>query len=159
MSKKIAVNILRVFFLTILLTASAIGQVKPNFSGTWKQNNAKSKLAPDAPVWVHKIEQKGAELKVETTITGSRGVSSHENTYTTDGKKQMTKDRDGDALTRSVKWEGNTLVFLTVEKERGNTLTTREIWRLSNDGKTLVKTRHLTGPRGVTDQKYVYDKQ
>lgn len=44
-----------------------------------------------------------------------------------DGKKQVTKDSDGDALTRSVQWEGNTLVFLTVEKERGHTLTTREV--------------------------------
>ncbi|HEV2314307.1 MAG TPA: hypothetical protein VGR94_03300 [Candidatus Acidoferrales bacterium] len=96
---------------------------------------------------------------METTITGSRGVSSHENTYTTDGKKQMTKDRDGDALIRSVNWEGDTLVFLTVEQERGNTLTTRDVWILSDDGMTLTKTRHLTGPRGLTDQKYVYDKQ
>ena len=159
MSKKAVVNMLGVFFLTLTLTVSAIGQVKPNLSGTWKQNNEKSKLAPDAPVWVHKIWQKGADLKVETTITGSRGVSSHVSTFTTDGKKQMTKDRDRDALTRSVKWEGNTLVFLTVEKERGHTLTTREVWTLSDDGKTLVKTRHLTGPRGVTDQKYVYEKQ
>lgn len=159
MSKKIVVNILGVLFLTLTLTVSAIGQVKPNFSGTWKQNNEKSNLAPDAPVWVHKIKQKGPELKVETTITGNRGVSSHENAYTTDGKKQMTKDRDGGALTRSVKREGNTLVFLTVEKERGYTLTTREVWTLSDHGKTLIKTRHLTGPRGVTDQKYVYDKQ
>jgi len=143
-------------FLTLTLTVSAIGQVKPNFSGTWKQNNEKSNLAPDAPVWVHKVKQKGAELKVETTITGSRGVSNHENTYTTDGKKQMTKDRDGDALTRSVKairlssWQW---------RKSGHTLTTREAWTLSDDGKTLVKTRHLIGPRGVTDQKYVYDKQ
>ena len=138
---------------------SAIGQVKPNFSGTWKQNNEKSKLAPDAPVWIHKIEQKGTYLNVTTTITGSRGVSSHENAYTTDGKKQITKDRGGDSLTQSVEWEGNTLVFLAVEKERGHTLTTREVWTLSDDDRTLVKTRHLIGPRGVTDQKYVYDKQ
>ena len=159
MSKKIVVNMLGVLLLTLTLAMSAIDQVKPDFSGTWKQNNEKSKLAPDAPVWVHKVEQKGTYLKMATTITGSRGVPSHENTYTTDGKEQVTKDREGDELTRSVKWEGNMLVFLTVEKEGGNTLTTREVWTLSDDGKTLVKTRHLTGPRGVTDQKYVYDKQ
>lgn len=116
-------------------------------------------MTPDAPAWVHKIRQKGADLRVETTITGSRGVSSHENTYTMDGKKQVTKDSDGDALTRSVQWEGNTLVFLTMEKDRGQPLTTRELWTLSDHGKTLVKTRHPTGPPGVTDQKYVYDKQ
>lgn len=48
------------FFLTLTLTVSEMGQVKPNFSGTWKQNNEKSKLAPDAPVWVHKVKQKRA---------------------------------------------------------------------------------------------------
>src|SRR5579859_7447718 len=146
MSKKIAVNTLRVFFLTMLLTAPAIGQVKPNLSGTWKQNNAKSKLAPGAPVWVQTVEQKGAELKVETTITGGHGMSKRENTYTTDGKKQITKDPGGDSLTQSVEWEGNALVFLTVEKEGTHTFTSREVWTLSNDGKTLVKTLHLNGP-------------
>ena len=119
----------------------------------------KEQTGSDAPVWVHKVELKDAGLKVVTTITGSRGESTRENTYSMDGKEQVTKDREGDEFTRSVQWEGDTLVFLTVEKEGANTITTREVWTLSDDGKTLTKTRHLTSSRGVTDQKYVYDKQ
>lgn len=160
MSKKTIISALGLLALTVLPGVSLLAQTGPNFSGTWKQNNEKSSLRSDAPVWIHKVAHNDPDLKVVTIITGGRGESApRENSYTTDGKEQVTKDREGDEFTRSVKWDGNTLVFLTVEKEGANTITTREVWTMSEDGKTLTKTRHTSSYRGERDQRYVYDRQ
>ena len=90
---------------------------------------------------------------------GDRPASSYSRTYTTDGKPNESSDREGDKFTTTVKWDGNTLVFETTEKEQTRTLGTREIWTISDDGKTLTKKRHSSGPRGDTDQTYVLEKQ
>jgi len=47
----------------------------------------------------------------------------------------------------------------SASKEGPNTITTREVWTISDDGKMLTKTRHTSGPRGERDQKYAYDRQ
>jgi hypothetical protein len=54
---------------------------------------------------------------------------------------------------------GNTLVFETGEKDKAGAFTTREIWTLSADGKTLTKKIHSSGPRGDSDQVYVLERQ
>ncbi len=161
MNKKKVLNSLRLLSLTLTLALAAPAQTKPDFSGTWKQNNEKSTFRSDSTIqsYTNKIEHQDPRLKVTTVRTGPRGESTFERSYTTDGKEQKTTDREGDEFKSSVKWEGSTLVFETVEKERGNTITTRETWTLSADGKTLTKTIHRSGPRGESDQKYVLEKQ
>ncbi len=145
---------------TLLSGASVSAQSHPNFSGTWKQNMGKS---PTHSLWltsyVNKIDQQEATLKVTTTSVGDRGERTYDRTYEI-GKEQKSQDRDGDEFTTNVTWEGNTLVFNVVEKEHDATLTTREVWTLSDDGKTLTKSiHHAGGPRGESDQKYVLEKQ
>jgi hypothetical protein len=52
------------------------------------------------------------------------------------------------------------LFFETVEKEKTATLTSREVWTLSPDEKTLTKKIHRTGGRGGdSDQTFVLEKQ
>ncbi len=133
-------------------------ETKPDFSGTWKQNMDKSPTKSSRlKSYVNKIELQDTNLKVTTTTLGDR-----ENTYTrtyTIGKEEKSQDREGDQFATSVKWEGNTLVFETVEKERDATLTSKEVWTLSEDGKTLTKSIHRSGPRGESTQGYVLEKQ
>jgi hypothetical protein len=88
----------------------------------------------------------------------NRGERTYDRTYTI-GKKEQSQDREGDQFVTNVKWEGNTLVFETVEKERDATLTNKEVWMLSDDGKTLTKSFRRAGPRGESDQKYILEKQ
>jgi hypothetical protein len=98
-----------------------------------------------------------------TTIFGANGdrkESSYTREYTIGGEPTVTADREGDQFTNTVKWEGNSLVFETVEKEKAATLTSREVWTLSPDGKMLTKRIHRTGGRGGdSDQTYVLEKQ
>jgi len=148
------------FALLLLCAAIAYAQTRPNFSGDWKQNLEKS---PTHSSWlksyVNKIDQQETTLKVTTTTIGDRGERTYDHTYEI-GKEQKSQDRDGDEITTNVKWEGNTLVFDIAEKDHDATLTTKEVWTLSDDGKTLTKSiHHAGGPRGESDQKYVLEKQ
>ena len=146
-------------YLTLLLATAAVAQARPDFTGTWKQNMEKS---PTKSSWlksyVNKIELQDTSLKVVVTMVGDRGENIYTRTYTI-GKEETSQDREGDQFTTTVKWEGNKLVLDTVEKERDGTLTSKEIWTLSDDGKTLTKNIHRSGPRGESDQKYILEKQ
>jgi hypothetical protein len=145
--------------LVLFLVAALDAQTRPDFSGTWKQNLEKS---PTKSSWLksytNKIELENASLKVVVTIVGDRGENTYTRTYTI-GKLEKSQDREGDQFATTVRWEGNTLVFDTLEKEHDATLTSKEIWTLSEDGKTLAKSIHRSGPRGESDQKYILEKQ
>jgi len=145
--------------MLVFLVASAGAQSRPDFSGTWKQNMEKS---PTKSSWlksyVNRIELQDANLKVTTTTVGDRGERTYERTYVI-GTEQKSQDREGDQFTANVKWEGNALVFETVEKEHNTILTSKEVWALSDDGKILTKNIHRSGPRGESDQTYVLEKR
>ena len=146
--------------LMVFLCAALVGaQTRPDLSGTWKQNMEKSATKSSwLKSYVNKIETQQANLKVTTTMVSDRGERTFDRTFVI-GKENNNKDQDGDEYATNVKWDGNALVFETVEKEHDATLTTKETWTLSDDGKTLTKTIHRSGPRGDSDQKYVLEKQ
>src|SRR5215467_13770978 len=129
-------------YLIVFLAAALGAQTRPDFSGIWKQNLEKS---PTKSSWlksyVNKIELQDANLKVTTTTVGDRGERTYDRTRVI-GKDQKSQDREGDQFTTNLKWEGNTLVFETVEKEHDAVLTSKEVWTLSDDGKTLIKNIH-----------------
>jgi hypothetical protein len=91
-------------------------------------------------------------------MVSDRGERSYDHEYVI-GQENKGQDRDGDQFTTNVKWDGNSLVFENTEKEHEAALTSKETWTLSDDGKTLTKTIHRSGPRGDSDQKYILEKQ
>lgn len=149
----------RLLAMAIVCVTLATAQARPDFSGTWKQNMEKT---PTKSSWlksyVNQIELQGATLKVTTTTVGDRGERTYTRTYTI-GKEETSQDHEGDQFTTNVNWQGDTLVFDTVEKEHESTLISKEVWRLSDNGKTLTKTIHRSGPRGESDQTYILEKQ
>jgi hypothetical protein len=144
-----------------LACTGAQAQGKPNFSGTWKQNNAKSTVrsGPGSFSYTNGIVQEGALLEVTTIFSGSRGTSQFTDTYTIGGKSEVSKDREGDEIRTSVKWNGPALEFRRVEEEKGHQIVTNETWTLSRDGRVLTKIRHSSGPHGTYNDKYVLEKQ
>jgi len=146
--------------LALVASLAVATDSKTDFSGTWKENMEKGTAPKGSGTtsYMNKIEQKGDTLKVVTTTGGSRGERTYERTYVI-GKEDKHTGSDGDEFTSITKWEGKSLVFETSEKERGGTITSRETWTLSDDGKTLTKTRHSHGPQGDRDQTYVLEKQ
>jgi hypothetical protein len=148
--------------LALLLAAVAGAQSKPNFTGTWKQDDSRSTVRPGSTLkYSNKIDHEDPKLSKMTIMDyGDRPATTYTQTYVTDGTPNTSSDREGDTITTTVKWEGNVLVFETGEKEKAGALFTRETWTLSEDGKTLTKKIHRTGGRGGdSDQTYVLVKQ
>lgn len=153
---------MRLLFSMILLAVAASAQSHPNFNGTWKQDNSRSTIRPGSTIlYSNKVAHQDEKLSV-VTILGANGdhkESSYKRDYTIGGAPASSSDNEGDQFTNTVKWEGASLVFETVEKENTGTLTTHEVWTLSADGATLTKKIHRTGPRGDSDQTFVLVKQ
>lgn len=151
---------MRSLILILLLACASHAQGHPNLTGTGKQDNSKSTIPPGSTIqYSNRIDQGEQRLSV-TTILGSKG-DRKESTYTRDyvigGEPKVTTDREGD---QTVKWDGDSLVFETVEKEKSATLTSREVWTLSPDGKTLTKKIHRTGGQeNDSDEVYVPVKE
>ncbi len=55
-------------------------------------------------------------------------------------------------------WESGSLVMNSKFKYQDSDVTSKEVWLLSDDGKTLVQNAHYTTPMGEMDTKMVYVK-
>lgn len=130
----------------------------PNM-GTWKLNEAKSKIAPGSPKNTTVVyEAAGDDVKVTTDGTGSDGAPVHtEWTGKLDGKDYpLTGDPTAD--TRSyTKVNDHTLTF--ANKKDGKVTTSGKVV-ISSDGKSRTLTTTRTGTDGKkTTNTFVYDKQ
>src|SRR5713226_6378521 len=108
-------NMLRKGIFTVLtvsaLAASLVAQSKPNFSGTWKLNVAKSDFgplpAPESRTDV--IEHSDPNLKDVVSAQGAQGKQDFTANYTTDGK-EVTNKMGPREVKSTASWEGNNLV-------------------------------------------------
>ena len=125
--------------------------------GTWKLNEAKSKIAPGAPKNNTVIYAAvGDQIKVTVDGTDANGKSIHsEWTGKFDGKDYpVTGDATADM--RSYKMEGKDLE-LTNKKAGKVTVTGRIV--VSADGKTRTVTLNLTDEKGAkVTSTAIYDK-
>ncbi len=144
----------------MLLLCAAAAQAKPDFTGEWKLNPAKSDfgMMPAPTSAVATVTHSEPSLKVTMKTTSERGEFTSENTYTTDGKECINKGRMGE-LKSILKWDGDTLVIESKADFGGNAVTITDKWTLSDNGKTLTISRHFAGPQGEGDAKQVYEKQ
>jgi len=148
-----------VAFLLLAFAAFA-DDAKPNFSGTWKLNAAKSDFgpmpAPDSRT--DTIDHKDPVVKESVAMSSSQGDMNWDLTYTTDGKDSKNEVM-GSEMTSNGHWDGKTLVVDSKGNFGGSDMTIHSTMQLSDDGKTLIRTAHMAGPMGEGDQKLVFDKQ
>jgi hypothetical protein len=150
-------NILLIAALCLLGTALCVAQ-NANM-GSWKLNDAKSKMAPGSPVNTTVVyEAAGDSVKVTTDGTGSDGKPAHsEWTGKFDGKDYpVTGDPSAD--TRAYTKVNDQTLSLTNKKDGKVTVSGRAV--VSADGKTRTVTLDRTDEAGkkVTSTA-VYDKQ
>jgi hypothetical protein len=141
-------------------TAPSAG-ARPNFSGTWKLNTAKSDFGPlpgpDSETTT--IEHNDPMMKVNSKSTGGpQGDQSMTMSMTTDGK-EATNSIAGNDVKSTASWEGNSLVMNSKLKFQDQDLLIKSVWSLSPDGKTMTQDVHFTSPMGEADQKRIFDKQ
>lgn len=144
----------------VLLVCVSVAEAKPNFTGEWKLNAAKSDfgMMPPPTSVVQKITHEEPSLKVVRTQVSERGEFTSEAAYTTDGKECINKTRMGESKS-TLKWDGDTLVIERKMDFQGNEVTITEKWTLSEDGKSLTQDQHFSSAQGEGDMKMVLEKQ
>jgi hypothetical protein len=151
--------------LTSLAVQTAVGQAKPNFSGTWKINTEKSDPMGGgggggggmggmmaAPITITQTE---TELVEERTFNDQVRKS----TYFLDGRESSNPAGRGGEAKSKARWEGDALVIETTRMMGENQVTTKAVRTLSADGKTMTIVSTTPGPNGEVTRKTVYDKQ
>jgi hypothetical protein len=153
----------RLFSLALLTLALGLvqAQAKTDFSGTWKLNTGKSDFgpipAPDSLIETIAHQDPSMKLNVATK-GGMQGDLTYDVSYTTDGKECVNKVGDNE-LKSTLNWDGAALTVDTKGTFGGNDITLKDRWALSDDGKTLTITRHVSSPMGEADMKEIFEKQ
>lgn len=153
-------RLLLIAFLITLPVVSAFAQQKPDFSGTWKMNVAKSDFGalPALSGRTDVITHKEPSLTDDVTVESEQGKQQYTAKYTTDGK-EVTNQIGEREVKATMKWDGNVLVISSHFDYSGAQVSAQGTWALSADGKTLNVNLHYTSPMGETEQKLVYEKQ
>jgi hypothetical protein len=179
----------KILFMTAfvcLLAVSAFAQKKTDFSGSWTLDVSKSKLDERMRVesMTKNVTQTDKDIKVETATKrlpmpdgamqggggmrrGGFGGGDGTFTYTLDGK-ESSAEVDGQMgkmpikLKATVESDGK-LKLSSVSTFSGQmgeiTITTKETWSLSDDGKTLTIKRESESPRGTQSSEMVFTRK
>jgi hypothetical protein len=144
-------------FVALLLVGSQ-PTAKPDFSGEWKMNPAKSDFGavPPPDVLTRSITHKEPALTIVEVQRGLSGNQDGTRKYVTDGSP-TTFQSSGTAVKSSANWEDTTLRVQSEVDMLGLTFDDR--MTLSADGKTLTSMVGINSPQGKIDLKVVFDKQ
>jgi len=149
--------------LGLLIPGLAAAQAKPDFSGTWALDVAKSDMgmgrAGRAATAMRTVTLVLRQTKTQLSIERRAGDRPETAVYKLDGSESVNQLPNGGEVKSTTTWAGATLVTKSVTVIGGVTVETNDVRSLSADGKvmTLDNTRH-TG-RGEVKQKLVYNKQ
>ena len=141
--------------LTLILAAVALSaQDKPNFTGTWELNVAKSNLG-GAPISKLVVQVDHKDPAFRYTVNGTAGGDDFAETEscTTDGKPAT--DSHGNQVTAH--WGGTTLAF-EITGDQGKTLEKVRL-SLSSDGKTVTRDYERTAADDPQKRHEIYDKR
>jgi hypothetical protein len=158
--------------LFLALPQAALAQAKPDLSGTWTFDEAKSDPAParagggggggrgggrmgGAPATPMTIKQTAGELSMDrTTAQGSQTI-----VYKLDGSESTNTIGMGPATSKAM-WDGNKLVVTTTQTVQGRggeiTINSKDIYSVQGNVLTIETTR--TTPAGDQTRKLIYTK-
>lgn len=148
-----------VLTLALCLAGAAVCFAADGFMGTWKLNEAKSKIGPGAPKNSTVVyEAAGDSIKVTIDGTGADGKPLHsEWTGKFDGQDYAVTGDPNVDIRAFTKVDDHTL---TVSQKKGGKVTTTAKIVLSADGKTRTVTASGTDASGKKVSSIaVYDKQ
>lgn len=148
----------------LIIAASAgiaLAADKPNFSGDWKLNAAKSNMGPlPAPTsFTRKVTHAEPSITIEDTQTGTALGDQHDTrTYTTDGK-EISYQANGADVKGAATWDVDALQIDTKASVQGTDILFKDKMSLGDGGKTLTDAVHITSPQGELDLTLVFEKQ
>lgn len=149
--------------LTLGAQAISIAQAGPDFSGTWRLNQAKSSRAivgntPDIQFASQlEVKQSATDLSIVATSIRQQPLSA---VYKLDGSKVNVQAPEGITETGEAKLNGTMLVITSrrsFSSPAGDIVVDfKEVWTRSGNELTVEKTRSQSGDSST--QKAVYDK-
>ena len=148
-----------VFTLALCLLGVAVCVAADAFVGTWKLNEAKSKLSPGVPKNTTVVyEAAGDSVKITVEGTDSNGKATHSEWTGKFDNKDYPVTGDATADVRSYKKVDEHTLTFDNKKDGKVTLTGRIV--ISADGKTRTVTVTATDSKGnKASGTAVYDKQ
>lgn len=156
--KRVAVFII---FITLTFSGSAFALGKPDFSGTWILDMAKSDMGqgrpgtPAAKVTLV-IKQTSAILATKRKV----GERSETATEKLDGSESINKSPSGQDIKSTNRWEGSTLVTKSFMSTGQGIVESTFFRSLSADGKVMTINTTMKTPNGnVKKMKLIYNKQ
>lgn len=151
--------------LSVVASLPAPQAAKPNFTGKWTLDLAKSDFGqyPPPDSISHVVDHKEPNIKITTTTqTKEFGESTNEQNLTTDGKENPNKMRVMGAeqdVKSTARWDGEKLSTSTAFDAQGTRIEINDSWSISEDGKFLTVVRVAKTPQGEFSFKTVYNKQ
>ena len=161
-------KVVALLFAVAVLACASFAQDKPNFSGTWILDVAKSDFGPvPGPTSeTEKIEQNGQTIKISASAEGEQGKQQFTFTYVTDGK-EITVSPDAPAAhpapevtmqSISSAWEGATLVVHQKLLYGTEPVTGVSRYTLSPDGNVLTVNSDYESAMGPAARTFVFEK-
>jgi hypothetical protein len=142
----------------LALSGVAAAADKPNFSGEWKMNAAKSDFGtfPPPASFVRKITHKDPSLTIVENQSANGADTTTTRTLTTDGKVS-TLDMNGIAAACTADWEGTALIATTILDSLG--LKFKDNMSLSSGGNVLTSKVLVGTNQGDAQLTIVFDRQ
>jgi len=119
-----------------LLALGAAG--KPNFSGYWQLDPARSKTSPDVSTMWMRVEHTESALLVNLRAFHTKGGEENQMFVYALGTDDNHNSMHGAPMKSAVAWNGNTLEFHSVATFGEDILKMEDSWTLSEDGAALA---------------------
>ena len=131
---------------------------RSKLSGTWQQNNERSVPRPRNKAHSYKmtVEASAKALRVRIIANNGHGERNLDLNYEIGGRELVYTGIDGDEYHSKVRREGDSLVFTTVEHERGRLIPSEETWTLIDSGKSLQRVK--ASPDEESKRVYVLER-
>jgi len=156
---------MKAFLKAVLIIAALAGMAlaadKPNFSGDWKLNAAKSNFGviPAPATYTRKVTHAEPSITIEDTQTGTALGDQHDTrTYTTDGK-EISYQANGADVKAGLTWDGDALQIDAKASVQGMDIVIKDKITLGDDGKTMTDAVHIATAQGELDLTLAFDKQ
>ena len=119
--------------------AAEASQPRPDFSGTWVLDTARSIRDGSLPGLTLTVIRSGDTLSVQSDGVNARGSFSTRMRYGFDGKA-LANTISGATLASTLSWDGATMIMTSSGDANGNKIVIDDRWSLDAGGQTL--TRH-----------------
>lgn len=144
--------------LVVLSLAAVQPAAKPDFTGEWKMNPAKSDFGvlPPPTAMTRSITHAEPSLTIVEDQESGLGSQKATRKYVTDGSPSSF-ETNGVTVNSSATW--NERVLVVVSKVDAISAAFNDTMSLSADGQTLTSVVHISTPQGDVDLTVVFEKQ